>query len=319
MNYIDCHADTLTQIPQGEDLLHNRCNLDLARVRKFANKHTQIFALWKDRAQLGDTDPKQAFQTMYQRAVQLLQGQPESVVWCKNAADMHFAHAEGKTAAFLAVEDISVMGSMVQQVSALGIRFAMLTWNYENEYACGATASQAKGLTKTGRTLVQHLLNQQIILDISHLSDQGVEDIFQLTDQPVMASHSNVRTICGHARNLQTSQIRELIRRGGLMGLNFYAPFVGAQPEITDLLHHLDAVLQLGGEDILAIGSDFDGCEDQFPSGIAGVQDIPHLRDLLEREGFGSRCIKKIFYQNAAQFLTKNLNDKKQGDSSCSF
>lgn len=309
MDYMDCHADTLTQIPRGEDLLYNSCNYDLVRVHQFAKKHTQIFALWKDRAQLSGTDPKLEFQKMYEQAVQLLQGQPEYVVWCKNVSDMHLAHAQGKTAAFLAIEDISVMGSMAEQVRALGIRFAMLTWNYENEYACGAAAGQGIGLTKAGRTLVQHLLNQQIVLDISHLSDQGIEDIFQMTDQPVMASHSNVRSVCSHARNLQAVQIRELIRRGGIMGLNFYAPFVGEQPSMADLLRHLDAVLQMGGEDILAIGSDFDGCENQFLTGITGVQDVLHLRELLEREGFGSRLIQKIFYENAAQFLTKNLRE----------
>lgn len=309
MNYIDCHADTLTQIPLGEDLLHNGCNLDMARVHKFAKKHTQIFALWQDRAQIEGTDPQQAFQKLYRRAVQLLQEQPDSVMWCKNAADMGLAHAAGKTAAFLAIEDMSIMGSMAEQVHTLGIRFAMLAWNYENEYACGAAAGQGKGLTKKGRTMVQHLLNQHIVLDISHLSDQGVEDIFHMTDQPVMASHSNVRTVCGHARNLHAAQIRELIRRGGLMGLNFYAPFVGEQPTILHLLRHLDAVLKLGGEDILAVGSDFDGCENQFPAGMAGVQDIPQFRDLLEREGFGSSFIEKLFYGNAARFIETNLNE----------
>lgn len=305
-DYIDCHADTLTKIAAAENLWENAGNLDLKRLRQFVHNYTQIFAVFADRAKISGS-PQETFYGLYQRAVRLLQEQGQYLVWCKSAADMELAHAEGKAAAFLSVEDISLMGDLVKRIRELGIRFALLTWNYENEYACGAAAGQSKGLTQRGRALAASLLEQQIVLDISHLSDQGVEDLFLLTDRPVMASHSNVRNVCGHHRNLTKAHIRELIRRGGLMGLNFYREFVGEQPQMTDLLRHIDAVLELGGEDILAIGSDFDGCSNCFPDGITGVQSVPALRSLLEQEGFGSRIIEKLFYGNAHRFVMQNV------------
>lgn len=307
MNYFDCHADTLTEIPQGETLLENCCNLDLQRVRAFADQYTQIFAIWKDRAEIAGEPLEEVFLRLYHRAVELLRQQRTYLVWCDSAADMRAAHAAGKGAAFLSVEDISIMGSLAGRIRELGIRFAMLTWNYENDYGCGAAAGQTKGLSGKGRALVEELLGQQVLLDISHLSDQGVEDLFLMTPRPVMASHSNVRDVCGSPRNLKKEHLRELIRRGGLMGLNFYGPFVGDKPRVEDLARHVDAVLELGGEDILALGSDFDGCGERFPQGIAGVQSVPGIQAALELAGAGTALVEKIFYKNAQRFLERNL------------
>lgn len=306
MDYFDCHADTLTEIPGTESLLENSRSLDLKRVREFGGRYTQIFAIWTDI--LKETDKNHnLFPRLYQRAVSQLLRQEEHIVWCRSAADMQKAHGEGKAAAFLSVEDISIMGGLVEQIRALGIRFAMLTWNYENPYASGAAAGQEKGLTKKGRRLLRELQKQQIIIDISHLSDRGTDDVFALTDAPVMASHSNVREVFCHPRNLNKAQIRELIRRKGLLGINFYGPFAGESQKMTDLLRHMDAVLCMGGADILAIGSDFDGCGGKYVSGIAGVQSVPYLKTVMTQAGFGSGIIEKIFAGNAERFLNENL------------
>ena len=305
MNYFDCHADTLTKIAKSQSLWENSGSLDLSRIHRFADSYAQIFAIFKDRAKAGACT-EEVFMQAYERAVSLLKAQPDTIAWCLTAADMHKAHEEGRAAAFLSVEDISIMGAYTERIYELGIRFVLLSWNYENEYACGAAADQTKGLTDKGRMLVKELLARQIVLDISHLSDRGVEELFHMTDQPVMASHSNVREVFEHPRNLKKEHIKELIRRKGLIGLNFYEKFVGEQPDLTDLVRHADAVLSLGGEDILAVGSDFDGCM-EFPKGIAGVQSIPAVREAFEREGFGSSLIEKIFFRNAQRFVTEAL------------
>lgn len=309
MDYFDCHADTLTEIPASETLMKNSCCVDLTRVRRFGGRYTQIFALWKDKEELARTGmpTEEVFWQMYQAAMRLLLEQAAYVKWCQDVEDMRQAHAQGKAAVFLSVEDLSVMGELVDQLQRLGIRFAMLTWNYENTYGCGAVSDQSKGLTKEGCALVRRLVRQQVVLDLSHLSDQGVEEVFQLTDRPVIASHSNVREICGHPRNLKKEHIRELIRRKGLLGMNFYREFVGAQPDIGQLLRHIDAVLELGGEDILALGGDLDGCGNELVYGIEGVQSIPFLRSELERAGMGNDVSEKMFWKNAARFFDENL------------
>lgn len=308
MRYFDCHADTLTEITKpGEDLERNTCDLDLERVEKFADPYTQIFAIWRDRKKMDEEKPEEEFLRLYRRAAELLEKADQKIIWCRNAQDMEEAHKSGKAAAFLSLEDISTAGRYAEQIYSLGFRFAMLTWNYENRYACGASSDQHRGLTEEGKELTKYLIDQGIILDISHLSDQGAEDLMTLTDAPIIASHSNVRSVCPHPRNLPEGLIRELIRRQGLIGINFFAPFVGENPQVEDLLRHMDVILGLGGEDVLALGGDLDGCDGVFPAGISGVETVPVLRERMEKAGFGAALIEKVFFENAENFIWRNV------------
>lgn len=308
MNYFDCHADTLTQIIKpGDTLGVNSCDLDLERAGRFVERYTQIFAIWKDAMELDKEDPDEHFFRIYDRAMAYLAEENRKIALCLSGEDMEKAHGQRKAAAFLAIEDLSIMGSYVQRIREMGFRFAMLAWNYENVYGCGASFDQSKGLTSEGKDMVRQLLDQGIILDISHLSDQGAEDLFTMTDRPIMASHSNVRAVQDVARNLRKDHLQELIRRKGIIGMNFYGRFVGEQPDISGLLRHMDAVLEAGGEDVLAIGSDLDGCSGYFPEGITGIESIPALREELLKHGFTEALTEKIFYENAHRFVMENV------------
>lgn len=304
MDYFDCHADTLTALAgSGESLWDNRRDVDLKRVGAFGGRYTQIFAIWEDWANIPEGQVEQHFRMLYEKAAGKLEQQARHIALCRNAADMQAAHKSGKAAAFLSIEDISVMGGCAEMAAELGFRFAMLSWNAKNRYACGAVAGQRQGLTEEGRTMVEKLLRDDIVLDISHLSDAGVEDVFSMTDRPVMASHSNVRELCDVPRNLEKSQIKELIRRNGLIGINFYAPFIGGAAGVEELLRHMDAILALGGEDVLALGGDFDGCGGNFPAGITGVESMPYLRERMERAGYSASLVDRIFFGNANRFI----------------
>ena len=256
---------------------------------------------------MDEEKPEEEFLRLYRRAAELLEKADQKIIWCRNAQDMEEAHKSGKAAAFLSLEDISTAGRYAEQIYSLGFRFAMLTWNYENRYACGASSDQHRGLTEEGKELTKYLIDQGIILDISHLSDQGAEDLMTLTDAPIIASHSNVRSVCPHPRNLPEGLIRELIRRQGLIGINFFAPFVGENPQVEDLLRHMDVILSLGGEDVLALGGDLDGCDGVFPAGISGVETVPVLRERMEKAGFGAALIEKVFFENAENFIWRNV------------
>lgn len=307
MNYFDCHADTLTEIKQGETLRKNSGDLDLNRLEKFAENYSQIFAVWKDAQKVNKHDPDGDFLQFYHQAISYLEAENQNLMLCRTGEEMKKAHEMRKGAAFLSIEDISIMGKYVEKAREMGFRFAMLVWNYENEYGCGAAFDQNKGLTDAGKELVKNLLLQNLVLDISHLSDKGVEDMLMLTDRPVMASHSDIRAVWDKPRNITTAHLKELIRRKGVIGMNFFAPFVGEHPQVENLLWHMDAVLEMGGEDCLAIGSDFDGCDGLFPGQIKGVQSVPDLRKAVLDHGFGEKLTEKIFYQNAYRFVMENV------------
>lgn len=303
MYYLDFHADTLTEITAG-GLRENENDIDLKRVKAFCRRYVQVFALWKDAAMVRNKERE--FFALYCRARELLAECKDEISLCRSGGELAKAHKQGKMAAFLSIEDISIMGSYVEQCKELGFSFAMLTWNYENEYACGAAADQKKGLTAAGKELAKKLQRQQMILDVSHLSDQGIEDILSFSDAPIIASHSNVRSCMNHPRNLREDHINEIIARGGIIGMNFYRPFVGnGQAGVKELISHIDKILSLGGEDVIALGSDFDGCSGLFLKGIHGVQSIGWLRHQLRRAGFEEKLLDKIYYENGEQFIKK--------------
>lgn len=308
MRYFDGHADTLTELDGADEtLLHNHHDVDLERVSAFADAYTQVFAIWRD---VGTFDPSrmdEVFTTTYDRARAYLRAQQDRIALVTTHDEMVAAHEAGRMAAFLSLEDASFSGSHVDELWDLGIRFVMLAWNYRNQYCCGAACDQAEGLTVEGRRLVRSLASQGIVLDVSHLSDAGAEDLFGLVDVPVIASHSNVRDVWDKPRNLTAWEVDEIIRRRGLIGLNFFAPFVGERPTLDDLLRHADYVLSRGGEDVLCLGGDFDGCDGLFPAGIAGVQSMPALYQAFLNAGFGRELADKVFFDNADRFLAENL------------
>jgi len=310
MHYFDCHADTLTAIKKPKETLrHNERDLDLERVHGFAGRYGQIFALWEDTGRLNSENRQQEFYRAYDKARNYLLEQEGEITLCTSAAQMEAAFAAGRDAAFLAIEDLSFMGKEAENIRELGFRFAMLTWNYANQYAVGSVCDQQGKLTEQGRETAAFLAGKGIILDVSHLSDAGVEDLLTLTDKPLVASHSNVRDVCDVPRNLTKEQIQEIIHRKGLIGMNFYRPLVG-QGENTGLdmiIRHMDAVLSLGGEEALVLGSDLDGCDGLFPDGFHGVQSIPAVVETMEKAGFGKKLIDRIVFENAHSFIKRNL------------
>lgn len=142
--------------------------------------------------------------------------------------------------------------------------YISLTWNHENRFAGGALTDV--GLKEDGVALLNFIHQKQIAVDLSHASDQTAEDIFTLIDRekleiPVIASHSNLREIYSHPRNLPDEFAKEIIRRKGVIGMNFVRSFIG-EAGIEDLARHISRGLELGGESALCFGADFFNIED---------------------------------------------------------
>lgn len=306
MNYFDCHCDTITAIPDGVSLWDNKLDVNIKAGKELGGLYGQIFAIWGNLREIPKGREQEVFYRYYHRALALFTEQKEVLAFCRTSKEMDEAFSQGKMAAFLAVEDLSLMGEAAREGWKLGIRFAMLTWNYENRYGAGAVADDKAHLTKEGLAVARELSSQGVILDVSHLSQAGFSDLLQAVEEPVIASHSNARSICNHVRNLTDGQIQELIRRRGLIGLNMCRTFVKKEGVLSDVLLHAEHILSLGGEDALAMGCDFDGCNGNFPTGITGLTSIPALYQAFA-DAFGERTAKKVFFENAVAFLRENL------------
>ncbi len=228
---------------------------------------------------------------------------------CRTAEDIERAWKSGKTALMLTVENACFLGTGVNGVEELsrdGVVLVSLTWNGKNTLGAGHRA--AGGLTSLGRAVVGALEDRGIILDVSHLNDNGLSDVLDIARRPFVATHSNARAVCPHPRNLTDGQLKELIARGCLMGLNYYSPFLrgdGAPGELNDLCRHADHILALGGGDCLALGSDFDGAD--LPPCLDSCEKVPALGSYLTRQ-FGIELAEKILWRNALTFFQKNLS-----------
>lgn len=195
--------------------------------------------------------------------------------------------------------------------------YISLTWNGENRFGGGILTT--KGLKDDGRHLLRFLHQKNIAVDLSHASDQLAYDTLNYIDQqqldiPVMASHSNARTVRDVPRNLPDELIKEIFYRQGLIGLNLYQLFVGFETE-KNLTQHIEHFLNLGGKECLAMGADFFYEEDfsslSRPAGMKAFAPnyddatcYSRLLQLLERNlGLQQEELKQFAYKNAEKFL----------------
>ena len=231
------------------------------------------------------------------------------VLPCRTADDICRAWDCGKAAVILTVENGAALGGRLERIERLardGVRMMTLTWNGENELGSGHETD--RGLSSFGKAAVQALERQGILVDVSHLNDQGFEDLLDISEKPFVASHSNARSVCGHRRNLTDWQIREMAARGCLIGLNYYSPFLrsdGCPAGLDDLYRHAAHFLDLGAENCLALGSDFDGAD--LPPCLDSPSKAAGLWDYLTGRHIPPTLVQKIMYQNALNFFRAGL------------
>ncbi|OUP06824.1 membrane dipeptidase [Collinsella sp. An2] len=192
---------------------------------------------------------------------------------------------------------------LVGSLADAGVLMASLSWNAPGPLANGHD-DEASGLTDLGREVLQRMEEAHMVLDVSHLNDRCFDDVLRLSTRPFVASHSNSRAVCGHPRNLTDAQFCEIRDRGGVVGLNFADIFLNenGSPSFDDISRHIEHWLDLDGEDIVALGSDFDGCD--TPPCIAAARDMPSFQEQLTGR-FGEQLTRKLCFDNARAFFSR--------------
>jgi len=231
------------------------------------------------------------------------------VTFVRSQADLA-ACGPGRPGALMALEGAEGLeGSFaaLRMLHRLGLRMLGLTWNDANWAADGVMEPRGGGLTRAGRELVRACNELGIIVDVSHLSERAFWDTLGESRRPVVASHSNARSVCDHPRNLRDDQIKAIIDAGGLIGLTFVPWFVSDRddPGPEDLIPHIERVLELGGERVLALGSDYDGI-DRHIRGLDGPDGTARLLDMLALR-YGEELTENIARGNAFRFLSSQL------------
>ncbi|WP_157729525.1 dipeptidase [Tumebacillus algifaecis] len=198
--------------------------------------------------------------------------------------------------------DLRILRTMYR----LGVRAMGLTWNQANCIADGCGEKIDRGLTPFGRDVVREMNRLGMIVDVAHLGEKGFWDVMEVAKAPVIASHANARAIHDHRRNLHDNQLQALFKTGGLIGVTFVPMFVGTgDVAISDLMRHIDHILELGGEDHLGIGSDFDGIEWTMTD-LRHGGDLPRLQERLFK-AYGEDVMKKIMGGNFKRVIDSIL------------
>lgn len=304
MNITDTHCDTIIPIAdEGKSIIHNDLHIALDRMNP-NNHYTQFFACFI---------APEYISCAAERCMQLIgaiknAAEVSAISVCRSGNDLDRARKDGNTAAFISIEGGECITSltMLRTYYELGVRLASLTWNSPNHLASGAHDASGRGLTVFGKAVVREMNRLGMLIDVSHLNEASFFDVVRESSAPVIASHSCSKKICPHVRNLTDEQFKIICGCGGYVGINFYPPFLRTDYEnasVEDITAHILHFLELGGEDTIGLGSDFDGTDGLLPRGISGIESLEKVAAALKSAGLSDRQTEKIMSGNAERII----------------
>jgi len=301
---IDAHCDTISQIyNHNESITENSFHVDLRRIRENYEKYIQVFAVFAEEA----PDAAQAF-FMADKMIDRFYSEmmhAGKLSLCLDSKDIADIESNGGIGAILALEGGKALNGDLDNLLYFyekGVRILSLTWNQMNDLACGvmdasgtAWPDSKKGLSDLGKMAIEKMNELGILLDVSHLSDEGFFQVCAITKKPFIASHSNSRKICRHIRNLTDEQILCIKNAGGVIGINLNPEFLNSsgRADINDIIRHVEHIAALAGEDHIGLGTDFDGiCS--TPESISGVEDLYIIFNRLLQLNYSENFVRKF-------------------------
>ena len=304
MNFpvFDLHCDTVNELvgadyQGGVPLRSNSVHFDLERARKMPG-FAQCFACFTTKYR--KHNPTAVFELKLAALLSEFEKNNDWIRQAYTAAEVRENYANGIVSAILTIEGAAGFDydpALLKDLYNVGFRITSLGWNEANVLT-GSNVTGG-GLTDLGREYVREAQSVGMIVDVSHISDEGFWDIMDITTKPIVATHSNSRALCDHSRNLTDDMFRAICQTGGVAGLNQYAIFLGEKPTLDTACSHILHWLELDPMgDHIALGGDLDGCE-ELPEGFTGVESYPALALRLLERGVDEKTVQKIYWDNA--------------------
>ena len=309
MKYVDMHCDTITSLYKDKaSLYQNDLHIDITKMKK-GECLLQNFAVFTYIENHDSSFTKACIEYYHKQ----LEENKDYIRPVNKYEDISINEKNGFINALLTLEDGSVIDGDLNNLDYYykqGVRMITLTWNFVNGIGYPnfwpkqepfdiCQTNTKEGLTDFGIEYVKRCEELGIIVDVSHLSDKGFYDVLKNTTKPFVASHSSARSICKAARNLSDEMIIELAKRGGVTGLNYCSAFIEDDNEtitmIDKMVEHINHIVKVGGIDVIGLGSDFDGIENELEiKDCSGMQ----LLYLALKKYYSDDDIEKIFYKN---------------------
>lgn len=302
----DLHCDTALELLGRKDvqkvsLRKNDLHIDLERAGLLPG-YAQCFACFTtpDMQRWLGVSPEEVFAREVNGITKALEENKNAIRQAFDPLQIEENHKKGIMSAILTIEGPAGFGfdpGKLEELYALGFRITTLGWNESNVLT--GSHMTGEGLTELGREYVREAQRLGMIIDVSHISDNAFWDIMQITTAPVIASHSNSRTVWDVSRNLTDDMFLAICSTGGVAGINLYTDFLGENADLNTVCDHILHFLHLDldGKHI-ALGGDLDGCE-KLPAGFNGVQDYPRLAEALLNRGVQESTVYDIFWNNA--------------------
>ena len=310
---LDTHCDTPMFFPQGVDF-GSRDKRILVDLHKMAEGHQDatIMVAYLPQPKIGETfSSKVAFDVagpieyadlIFDKIEELVSKNSRYLSIARTPADLYADKRQGRHSIMLGIENGLALNGQLQNLhhfAQRGIVYMTLCHNGDNDICDSARGCNTHhGLSQFGRQVVREMNRLGIMVDLSHAAEKSFYDALDISQQPIVCSHSSCRALCDHPRNLTDDQMRALAAKGGVMQVTMYPGFLVKEGEATvqDALRHLDHAVQVMGIDHVGIGTDFDG-----DGGVRGFADASEMinftRQLLARH-YSERDIQKIWGGN---------------------
>lgn len=329
---IDMHCDTIGRFLMGADLTadNEKGHIDIPKLQQGA-VDMQVFACFVGPPQ-DDTQKSQAAKRAFDQidAVhQLVEENPDDLLLVLEPDDLRQLRENHKVGVMIGIEGGYAIENdlrMLRNFFRSGARLMTLThWTHTDwADASGDTEPQLGGLTEFGEKVVQEMNKLGIIIDVSHAHDETFWDVIQLTEDPIVASHSCCRALSDHHRNLSDEMLKALAKNGGVIGINFAPDFLNAENsqkmevlslppiDVKTLVDHIDHAVEVTGKtDCVGLGSDFDGIG-STPLGLENIGKLANITAELVNRGYKDEDIKKILGGNFLRVFRKVREKNRQ-------
>ena len=308
MNFpvFDFHCDTVLRL-LGEDmnsagsLRKNDGHIDLERASALPG-YAQCFACFTtpDIQLWHGISPIVAFERELATIQREVYNNADLISLAYSPEEIEENRRRGKMSAVLTLEGtagIDYNPELLEDLYNIGFRVVSLGWNEKNPLT--GSHVTGGGLTDLGRAFVREAQRVGMLVDVSHISDEGFWDVMQVTEGPIIATHSNSRSVWNNSRNLTDDMFRAIVETGGLAGYNACDEFTGEKPTLDTICDHILHFMELApsGKHV-ALGGDLDGV-DHTPEGFLGVQSWPALAERLSKRGLDEKTILDIYWNNA--------------------
>ncbi len=307
MNFpvFDLHCDTALALlgesmNEAGELRKNEHHIDLERASAL-DGYAQCFACFTTPSmqEWAKTSPVVIFERELATIQREVDRNKDLISIAYSAGEIEENRENGKMSAILTLEGTAGIGydpELLTDLQAIGFRIASLGWNEKNPLT--GSHVTGGGLTDQGREFVKEAQRLGILIDVSHISDEGFWDIIRITQAPIVATHSNSRSVWNNSRNLTDDMFRAIVEIGGVAGYNACADFTGENPTLDTVCDHIFHFMELDptGRHI-ALGGDLDGVS-HMPAGFEGVQSWPALAARLMERGMNEATVRDIYWNN---------------------